>query len=80
MIIFSDSRDPIFNSRNPNQVPETPQKNLLCYMVYHTSRKLDKSLLRRWRWDKVDAKLGGLIRKVGDNIPTSNTQTSLLIR
>jgi len=24
MIIFSDSRDAIFNSRDPNRVPETP--------------------------------------------------------
>jgi len=24
MIIFSDSGDPIFNSRDPNRVPETP--------------------------------------------------------
>jgi len=24
MIIFSDSRDPIFNSRDPNRVPKTP--------------------------------------------------------
>jgi len=24
MKIFSDSRDPIFNSRDPNRVPETP--------------------------------------------------------
>jgi len=27
MIIFADSRDPIFNSRDPNRVPKTPQKN-----------------------------------------------------
>jgi len=24
MIIFADSRDPVFNSRDPNQVPKTP--------------------------------------------------------
>jgi len=24
MIIFSDSRDPIWNSRDPNPVPKTP--------------------------------------------------------
>jgi len=24
MIIFSDFRDPIFNSRDPNRVPKTP--------------------------------------------------------
>jgi len=24
MIIFADSRDPIFNSRDPNLVPKTP--------------------------------------------------------
>jgi len=24
MIIFSDSSDPIFNSRDPNRVPKTP--------------------------------------------------------
>ena len=24
---FSDSRDPIWNSRDPNRVPETPLKN-----------------------------------------------------
>jgi len=24
MIIFSDSRDPIWNSRDPNRVPKTP--------------------------------------------------------
>ena len=27
MIIFSDFRDPIFNSREPNRVPETPLNN-----------------------------------------------------
>jgi len=27
MIIFADSRDPIFNSRDPNRVPKTPLKN-----------------------------------------------------
>jgi len=26
MIIFSDSRDPIFNSREPIRVPKTPYK------------------------------------------------------
>ena len=26
MIIFSDSWDPIFNSRDPNRVPKTPWK------------------------------------------------------
>jgi len=26
MIIFSDSSDPIFNSRDPNRVPKTPLK------------------------------------------------------
>jgi len=26
MIIFSDYRDPIFNSRDPNRVPKTPLK------------------------------------------------------
>jgi len=29
MIIFSDSRNPIFNSRDPNRVPETPLKKLI---------------------------------------------------
>jgi len=24
---FSDSRDPIVNSRDPNRVPKTPEKN-----------------------------------------------------
>ena len=24
MIIFSDSRDPIFNSRDPNRIPKAP--------------------------------------------------------
>jgi len=28
LIIFSDSRDSIFNSRDPNRVPETPLKKL----------------------------------------------------
>jgi len=28
MLIFADSRDPIFNSRDPNQVPKTPLKKL----------------------------------------------------
>jgi len=27
VIIFSDSGDPIFNSRGPNRVPNTPLKN-----------------------------------------------------
>jgi len=26
MTIFADSRNPIFNSRDPNQVPKTPYK------------------------------------------------------
>jgi len=26
MIILSDSRDPIFDSRDPNRVPKTPKK------------------------------------------------------
>jgi len=29
MVIFSDSRGPIFNSRDPNRVPKTPRKKLL---------------------------------------------------
>jgi len=29
MIIFSDSRNPIFNSRVPNRVPKTHQNKLL---------------------------------------------------
>jgi len=29
MIIFADSRDPIFNSRDPNRDPKTPFKNLV---------------------------------------------------
>jgi len=29
MMICFDSRGPIFNFRDPNWVPETPQKNLL---------------------------------------------------
>jgi len=29
MIILADSRDPIFNSRHPNRVPETPLKKLI---------------------------------------------------
>jgi len=24
LVLFSDSREPIFNSRNPNQLPKTP--------------------------------------------------------
>jgi len=35
MISFSDSRDPIFNSRDPNRVPKTPQKNPVeIYIIY----------------------------------------------
>jgi len=29
MLIFSDSRDRIFNSRDPNRVPKTPLKKLV---------------------------------------------------
>jgi len=29
MMIFSDSRDPIFNSRDSNRVPKTPYKKLV---------------------------------------------------
>jgi len=28
MIIFSDARDPIFNSKDPNRAPKTPLKDL----------------------------------------------------
>jgi len=28
MMIFSDSRDPMRNSRDPNRVPKTPEKTL----------------------------------------------------
>jgi len=31
MIILSDSRDPIFNSRDPNRVPKTPYKILTIH-------------------------------------------------
>jgi len=34
MIIFSDSRDPIFNSKDPNWVPKTPLKNPDYSLVY----------------------------------------------
>jgi len=32
---FSDSRDPIFNSRVPNRIPKAPQKypGLSCYWI-----------------------------------------------
>jgi len=33
MIIFSDSTDPIFNSRDPNQVPKTTLTNLLTVIT-----------------------------------------------
>ena len=31
--IFSDSRDSLFNSRDPNRVPKTPLKNLLYSVI-----------------------------------------------
>ena len=34
MIIFSDSRDLIFNSRDPNQVPKHLKKTLVLYKSY----------------------------------------------
>jgi len=30
---FSDSRDPIFNSMDPNWVPKTPQKHLVLIII-----------------------------------------------
>jgi len=33
MLIVSDSRDPIFNSRDPNRVPKTPLKNLTTHII-----------------------------------------------
>jgi len=33
MIIFADSRDPIFNSMDPNRVPETPLTKT-CFNIY----------------------------------------------
>jgi len=39
MIIFSDSRDPIFNSRDPNGVPKTPLKNVVTLnLMSHDSQ------------------------------------------
>ena len=38
MIIFSDSRDPIWNSRDPNRVPKTPQKKSVPYECLEMSR------------------------------------------
>jgi len=34
MIIFPDSRDPIFNSRDPNRVPKTPQNKPCLFVKY----------------------------------------------
>jgi len=38
-VIFSDSRDPIFNARDPNRVPETPLKSLYTPTVEESARK-----------------------------------------
>jgi len=35
LIIFSDSRDPIFNSRDPNRFPKTPLKNIFNLNMRH---------------------------------------------
>jgi len=37
MTIFADSRDPIFDSRDPNGVPKTPQKNLVILSLFKAS-------------------------------------------
>jgi len=46
MIIVSDSRDPIWNSRDANRVPKTPKKNLLtrliCKLEYNTNTHIPK--------------------------------------
>ena len=34
LIIFSDSRNPIFNSRNPNRVPKIPYKTLVIILFF----------------------------------------------
>jgi len=39
MIIFADSRDPIFNSRDPNRVPKTPKKTGLAYQSRASKHK-----------------------------------------
>jgi len=48
MIIFADSRDPIFNYRNPNRVPKTPLKTLRQSILMGGSGRLEVSS-RQWR-------------------------------
>jgi len=36
MTMFTDSRDPMFNSRDPNRVPKTPLKNLMMDLTFET--------------------------------------------
>jgi len=46
MIIFSDSRDPIFNSRDPNRVPKTQQ---LCDVLrFHSTVVINVQYLSKY--------------------------------
>jgi len=46
MIIFSDSRDPIFKSRDPIRVPKTPQITLILQFVFKCSQWLNFGMLK----------------------------------
>jgi len=50
MITFSDSRDAIFNSRDPNRVPKTPLKKpvLKCKMFETDHVEIPQSCLNRY--------------------------------
>jgi len=57
MIIFSDSRDPIFNSRDPIRVPKTPSKNPAlmysfkgekCFCLQHVRLRCIRSVNSTW--------------------------------
>jgi len=37
MMIFADSRDPVFNSRDPNRVPKKTLKKLHIYIIGYVS-------------------------------------------
>jgi len=47
MIIFADSRDPIFNSRGPNRIPKTSQKTCFIINFFRPSGS-SKLLLYSW--------------------------------
>jgi len=57
ILMFSDFRDPIFNSRDPNRVPKTLNKNLSLYKIdfevlppLRCSRAMDRKYCQHFWW------------------------------